>query len=94
MSCNFHKWQLMTTPTRPRPRRGMWRPLNRMHPKPSTRVWVCQDCHAVTEAPVSRRHEIRWRGLPKPGPLETQVTIYDTLGEGSELFKITESEAR
>lgn len=26
----------------------------------------------------------------KPGPLETQTTIHDALGEGSELFRVTE----
>lgn len=89
MSCAFHAWQLVTTPTRPRPRRGMWRMLNRLHPKPATRVWACKDCGAQTEAPVSRRHEIMWRGRVKPGCLETQITIHDALGEGSEMFQVT-----
>lgn len=89
MSCSFHAWELFTTSTRPRPRRGMRAKLNRLTPKPETRVWVCRDCGAVTEAPVSRRHEIQWRGRVKPGPLETQTTIHDVLGEGSELFRVT-----
>lgn len=88
MSCSFHAWHLVTRPTRPRPRTRMRLRLDKMHPKPTMRVWVCRDCGAQTEAPVSRRHEIQWSSLAKPGPLETQLTIHDVLGEGPELFRV------
>jgi hypothetical protein len=51
----------------------------------TVRRWRCARCFRWLEAPISRRHEIQWRKLPKPGPPHDQRSIYDALGLTTEV---------
>jgi hypothetical protein len=70
-NCGIHRWVLLTPPTRTERRTGV-------------RRWRCETCRRWTEAPVSRQHELRWKGKPRPGPMPDQITVYDVLGLTSE----------